>query len=116
LAAFERTRGLVNRNDHEGRDVKVEILDADVVWRDLDGEIVILNLATGYYYGLEGAGNDIWRLLVEHGSTEKVVEVIANEYDVDTERLALDLHSLVQDLARKSIVRVDIGQGLTDHT
>jgi hypothetical protein len=92
--------------------VRVEILDADIVWRELEGEVVILNLATGFYYGLEGAGNDMWRLLVEHGSTEKVLEVMASDYDVDTDQLACDLHALVADLARKSIVRVDVEQGL----
>ena len=94
--------------------MKVEILDGDIVWRELEGEIVILNLATGYYYGLEGAGNDMWRLLVEHGSTEKVVEVMAGEYDVDTARLEVDLQSLVHDLARKSLVRVDSHQTSAD--
>jgi hypothetical protein len=86
--------------------VKVEILDEDVVWRDLDGEIVILNLATGFYYGLEGAAGDMWRLLVEHGSTEKVVEMMAAEYDATADRLRVDLQALLEDLARKGIVRI----------
>ena len=90
--------------------MRVEILESDIVWRELDGEIVILNLATGYYYGLEGAGNDMWRLLVEHGSTERVVEVLTGEYEIAPERLEADLQSLVRDLARKSIVRVETGQ------
>ena len=94
--------------------MRVEILDADIVWRELDGEVVILNLATGYYYGLEGAGNDIWRLLIEHGSTDKVVEVLAEEYDVDTARLKGDVHALVDDLARKSIVRIDSSRNSAD--
>ena len=71
--------------------MKVEILESDVVWRDLDGEVVILNLATGNYYGLEGAANQMWQLLVEHGSTEKVVDIMAREYDVDAAELTRDL-------------------------
>lgn len=88
------------------RAVNVEILESDVVWRDLDGEIVILNLATGYYYGLEGAANDMWRLLVEHRSTEDVIEIMSREYDAPADRLQTDLRALVDDLARRSIVRI----------
>jgi len=87
--------------------MKVRILDNDVVWRELDGEIVVLNLATGNYYGLEGAANDMWRLLSEHGSTEKVVETMARDYDVDAARLTADLDALVQELARRSLVAID---------
>jgi hypothetical protein len=87
--------------------MKVAVIESDVVWRDLNGDIVILNLATGYYYGLEGAGNTMWRLLVEHGSTEKVVEAMAADYDVEPDRIEADLVSLVRDLALKSIVRID---------
>jgi hypothetical protein len=86
--------------------VKVEILDNDVVWRDLEGEIVILNLATGYYYGLEGAANEMWRLLVEHGSTEKVCDIMSREYDASADRLRADLEAFVDDLARRDIVRI----------
>jgi hypothetical protein len=85
--------------------MKVEILESDVVWRDLDGDIVILNLATGHYYGLEGAANRMWQLLVEHGSTEQVVEVMAGEYDVDVARLETDLGELLEELARRSILQ-----------
>ncbi len=92
--------------------MKVEILESDIVWRELDGDIVLLNLATGYYYGFEGAGNDMWRLLVEHGSTEAVVKALAGVYDdVEPKRLDADLHALIKDLERKSIVRVDAGTG-----
>jgi hypothetical protein len=90
--------------------MRVEILDSDVVWRDLDGEVVILNLATGNYYGLEGAANAMWQLLVEHGSTEKVIEIMTREYDVDVARLQQDLDALVQDLVRRSILQIEAGK------
>jgi len=87
--------------------MNVRILEADVVWRELDGEVVILNLATGNYYGLEGAANDMWRLLVEHGSTEKVVEIMARDFDVDESRVSRDLDMLIKDLETRAIVHVE---------
>ena len=89
--------------------MKVKILESDVVWRDLDGEIVILNLATGHYYGLEGTANRMWPLLVEHGATEKVVEAMQAEYDVDAAELERDIAGLVQELALRSLVQIETG-------
>ena len=89
--------------------MKVKIVESDFVWRDLDGAIVILNLATGNYYGLEGAANPMWQLLIEHGSTEKVIEVMAREYDIDAAQVERDLDALVQELARHSLLQVEPG-------
>jgi hypothetical protein len=86
--------------------VKVEIIHDDVVWEDLEGEIVILNLATGMYYGIEGQGNDMWRLLAEHGSPERVVETLAAEYDIDRDELAHDVDRLIRGLADRRLVKI----------
>lgn len=51
--------------------MRVEINDG-VTWRDLAGDVVILNVETGVYFGLDGAGGQIWRELVEHGSMRRL--------------------------------------------
>ena len=53
--------------------MRVEISDG-VIWRDLRGDVVILNVGTGVYFGLDGSGGQIWRELVVHGSVEKSFE------------------------------------------
>jgi hypothetical protein len=76
----------------------------DVVFRDLSGEAVLLNLATGTYFGLNEVGARMWNLLLEHGSTEKVIERMQDEYEVDQERIRLDLQGLVENLRGKGLV------------
>lgn len=88
----------------------VQLLENDVVWRELDGEIVILNLATGHYYGLEGAANEMWRLLLEHKSTDRVVALMQRTHAVDRKRLSRDLDTLVRELARKKVLKIDSGK------
>lgn len=86
--------------------MKVEILDQDVVWRDLEGEVVILNLATATYFGLEGIGNDIWRYLAEHQSTDQLVETLCAEYDVSPDEMRADLDRFLRELSEKGLVRL----------
>ena len=51
--------------------MKIEV-SKDVIWRELGGEIVMLDLANQRYFGLSGAGSEMWQLIVEHGSSDSV--------------------------------------------
>src|SRR5262249_1448164 len=46
----------------------VVTIDPDVTFRELGGEIVILNLETGVYFGLDQWGARIWRPLESPGA------------------------------------------------
>jgi hypothetical protein len=73
---------------------------------DLADEVVILNLASGVYYGLEGVGARIWRLIREPVAMEAVVEAILSEYDVDREACRRDVQELLERLAAEGLVEV----------
>ena len=87
------------------RQDSIEISE-DAVFRELDGEAVILNLDTGIYFGLNQTGTRIWNLLAEHGSLQKVLEAMAGEYDAPPHSLESDILQLVGQLCEKGLVRV----------
>ena len=70
------------------------VIREEVVFRELGGEAVLLNLKTGSYFGLDPVGTRVWQLLVEHGSVAQVMDVMLGEYDIDRERLEHDLLEL----------------------
>ena len=76
----------------------------DVVFRVLGDEAVILNLATGNYFGLDCVGTRMWQLMSEHGSMEKVVEVLLVEYEVEESRLRRDVDIAIRQLKDKGLV------------
>lgn len=80
-------------------------IDPDVVFRELDGEAVILNLETGIYFGLDDVGTRMWQLIAEHGSLRHVVEVLREEYEADDAALERDLLALATDLCAKGLTR-----------
>lgn len=82
-------------------------ISEDVVFRELEGEAVILNLATGTYFGLDRVGTRIWQLIAEHGSTDKVVDAMLAEYEVDERQFRRDLDELIGRLSEKGLIRVD---------
>ena len=85
----------------------MKVLLADhVIWRDLGDEVVILSLANNNYFGLVGAGGQMWRRLAEDGSTERTVEALTKEFDTDEATLRTDLEVLVRELESLGLVVV----------
>ena len=79
----------------------------DVIFRVLGDEAVILNLSNGIYFGLDSVGTRIWQLISEHGSTEKVIETLSAEYEVEEGPLRQDLDNLIQQLMDKGLLTTD---------
>jgi len=86
-------------------DATVQIPD-DVVFRELDGEAVILNLESGMYFGLDEIGTRIWQLLDLHKSLRKTLEALEAEFDAPAERLESDLTTFVGTLQAKGLLTV----------
>jgi len=71
---------------------------------DLGGELAILNLKTGVYYGLDEVGARIWSLLKENLTVREVRDRILNEYAVETAKCEEDLRRLLSELVRHKLV------------
>ncbi len=87
----------------------------DVVFRDLAGESVLLNLSTGTYFGLDAVGTRLWHLIGEHGSTALAIETLLTEYDVNEPRLQKDVNALIDQLLAKGLLTADAEHTPTAH-
>ena len=97
----------MNGNDLE-LDVLLEIEDT-VLFRELDGEAVILNIETGNYFGLDQVGMRAWALIREHKVLSKVIGIMEAEYEVSRDTLSHDLVALAKELSAHGLVRVSRG-------
>ena len=79
-------------------------ISREVLFQELDGEAVLLDLASESYFGLDDVGTRIWQLLQEHGSLRTVFDTMLDEYDVEPARLEEDLLKHVGDLADAGLV------------
>jgi coenzyme PQQ synthesis protein D (PqqD) len=76
----------------------------DVVTRELDGEAIILNLASGVYFGLDPVGTRMWQLIAERARLQDVLDAVREEYDAPVDIVAADLLRLVDDLLGHGLV------------
>lgn len=91
--------------NHVSLDASLVVPD-DVIFRELDGEAIILNLATGIYFGLDEVGTRLWALVTESGPLQRAVDVMAGEYDVDRPALEQDVLELAGGLVDKGLLQI----------
>jgi hypothetical protein len=80
---------------------------AHVMVRQLGDECVMLDMASGYYFGLDPVGARIWQLLSETSSFAEIVERLAQEYNVTPEQAESDLVRFVEELKANGLLSVE---------
>ncbi len=58
--------------------------DAAVSWRDIDGEIVALDISSGAYFTLNGSGRLLWMALVEPTSVKDLSALLVSTFEIPT--------------------------------
>ncbi len=81
-------------------------LSSNQVSCDLAGEVAILNLENGVYYGLDAVGARIWTLLQEPVTFAQIREAMLLEFDVDADVLETDLRQLLSDLVKQGLIDI----------
>ena len=77
-----------------------------VLFRDLQDELVMLELKQGSYFGLDATGTRIWHLLREQRSLGEVLATLVREYEVAEARGAEDLLGLVGQLREHGLLEI----------
>ena len=77
-----------------------------VLYKDVAGEAVLLDLETETYFGLNGVGARLWHLLAASRSLGEVQDALMDEFDVAPEVLTKDVLDLVEELLERRLVRL----------
>ena len=85
--------------------MKVSIPDS-VLSTELHDEGVLLNLETGEYFGLDGVGMEMWKVLRASGDVGAARAALLEQYDVAEDVLAKDLDELIAKLAERKLLLV----------
>lgn len=80
-------------------------VNPDVVFRDVEGETVLLHLERGIYFGLDAVGTRVWTTLVQHGCARPAVPALLEEFEVAPDVLERDIAHLLDALIGNDLVR-----------
>ncbi len=80
--------------------------EQQVAAKVMDGEAILINLATGTYYSMPATGGFIWSLIEKKMSLDDIVRTLATTYDADRPQLEADVMKLCQALCDEGLLTI----------
>ena len=77
-----------------------------LVTSDLDGEVVMMSIDKGKYYGLDTIASQIWELLETPCSIRTLCDQLLPRYEVGREQGEKDVLAFCQQAQEQDIIRV----------
>ena len=76
----------------------------NIAWRNVNDEIVILNLKSGEYFTLNDIAQCIWKAITDEKSVEEIKVNIIDEYDVSYERADRDIEDFITGMIEQGLL------------
>ena len=82
-------------------------LSDQVMFQNLEGESVLLDLASESYFGLNEVGARVWELIDGTRSLDDIHRVLVAEYDADEAAVREDLARLTSELSERGLIQFE---------
>lgn len=80
-------------------------ISPDVLYQNVDGLAVLLDLRDENYYSLDDVGTQIWKLVTEHQDVSRILEEMLALYQVDPNTLREDLAVFLTKLSNAGLLQ-----------
>lgn len=77
---------------------------AQVINEVIDGEAIMINLATGTYYSLDRVGGDVWALLEAATPPDQIVAELGRRYNGAEQKIRQGVDDLLTRLCEENLV------------
>jgi len=78
----------------------------DALAAEVDGEIVLLNVATGFFHQLNGVGSYLWRQIADPRTIAELGARALLDFTADEAACRQEIRDFVQDLHGRGLVRI----------
>ena len=79
--------------------------NGDLSWRDINGELVALNVKSGEYFVFNDIGRIVWLAIAEGKSRDETVRQILDEYDAKEQDVVVsDVKKFIDGLLARKLV------------
>ena len=76
----------------------------DLLFNEIDGEVVMLSIENSEYYGMDKVGSRIWELLEQPLIFKELVAKLMDEYEVSELQCTEDTLAFIRKLTEKKII------------
>jgi hypothetical protein len=80
--------------------------EGDVLFQEVQGDAVLLDLRSGVYFGLDHVATRMWQLMGEGSTLSAVARQVCEEFDVPEEKCAEDVVALASRLSEEGLITI----------
>jgi hypothetical protein len=81
------------------------VQNKSIIQSNIADEVVMLDVDSGFYFGLNSVGSIIWSHLKEPISLQELIDKLMNQFDVDPYTCEKETVEFLMQLLEKNIVR-----------
>jgi Coenzyme PQQ synthesis protein D (PqqD) len=83
---------------------RFRLRDSAISWRDVEQEVVALDLESGVYFSLIGSARTIWLALSGGSSLDDVSALLVTNYGIEPGRAVSDVMAFFADLEKRGFI------------
>jgi len=87
----------------DSKNLQIEI-SKDLVYQELDGEMVLLDMKSGQYFGIDEIGCRIWRMLEDKVPPVSIIEKLLEEYEVEKDLCRQQVVTFLEKLEHNNLI------------
>ncbi len=80
------------------------IINSNIIAKDLQGEMVLLNKENGDYFTLNNMGTEVYNCICDGMETGEIIDLLFEKYDISYDKLKADIMSLIDEMKEKNIL------------
>lgn len=86
-------------------DATLRLREEGLNWREIDGEVVVLDIERSHYLNLNATGCVLWLLLAEGATKRQLVVKLMQQFDVDEPTAREDVQTFLTSCRANGLLR-----------
>ena len=80
----------------------------NIAWRNINEEVVILNLKSGEYFTLNDVGRFVWLAITDRNNIEEICQKVVDTFAVSPETAAKDIDIFVTGMMNEGLLHESV--------
>ena len=81
--------------EEEADSVRHQLRTVDIAWREVDGELLVLDLRTAGYLSINATGKELWSRLLDGASQDELAAALVETHGIDEQQAHRDAGAFI---------------------
>jgi hypothetical protein len=85
-------------------EIRFRLRDGDLDWREVEGDVVVLDLRESRYLAINRTGQVLWSALAEGATRDELTERLVEAFGIDRAQAAADVDAFTSELESRDLL------------